>query len=102
MFWCKGKKDYCLNDGTCEACEACKYADCSGGIDVDDEDVFIGCWISVKDRLPEEMQAVLAIFDDESLAIVWMYCQQWHMVGEPYLTGITHWMPLPEPPKEEK
>lgn len=53
-------------------------------------------WISVKERLPEEGQEIL-----------W-----YHALGGEYCVGqltdattppfFTHWMPLPEAPKEEK
>lgn len=63
-------------------------------------------WISVKERLPENGQKVIATFKNEGGVIVdqarysngefdfasWAYV--WH-------ENITHWMPMPEPPKEE-
>ena len=57
-------------------------------------------WISVKDRLPEYNQRVLVYApcmrysDTGPIAIQsgWM-CKNKHH-------GITHWQPLPEPPKE--
>jgi hypothetical protein len=64
-------------------------------------------WISVKDRLPEKG------------VYVWCYSKSLGMVSdcydcdvsdehwfkgdrEEYLTDVTHWMPLPEPPKPTK
>lgn len=62
-------------------------------------------WISVKDRMPGECAGLLIVYhaylkeigtsyyDDD------MWCSSpWPINSE----GITHWMPLPEPPKEEK
>lgn len=58
-------------------------------------------WISVKDQLPRPGQEVLA-FDDGILRVQAISSNgTWH----PYLNGRncnpTHWMPLPEPPKEQ-
>jgi hypothetical protein len=50
-------------------------------------------WISVKERLPDENEMVLA----------WVApCGDLHFCFGCELTGfeVTHWMPLPEPPKE--
>ena len=68
-------------------------------------------WISVKDRLPEKDGEYLVRFADKGLSnveyeskfesfgywlsIMWDEYADWF----PYV-GITHWMPLPEPPKE--
>ena len=58
-------------------------------------------WISVKDRLPEKMQKVLTVSDTGYIHVdyvdkfgVWIgdlvrFCK------------VTHWMPLPQPPKGE-
>jgi len=57
-------------------------------------------WISVKEQLPRPGQEVLA-FDDGILRVQSISSNgTWH----PYLNGRkcnpTHWMPLPEAPKE--
>lgn len=71
-------------------------------------------WISVKDRLPKETQdcasgvkikshselCIVAIETEESTFYVQTditVCGKWYNYGN----RITHWMPLPEPPKEE-
>ena len=82
----------------------------------------VGGWISVKDRLPEEVPW------DAKYALIWLYVEKedgrkikpeapvigkydpfektWTVVGlvenMQSRIRITHWMPLPEPPKEEK
>jgi hypothetical protein len=48
-------------------------------------------WISVEDRLPEEGEHILVCYSDG-----WI-CDQY----TPFDDGVTHWMPLPEPPKGE-
>ena len=64
-------------------------------------------WISVKDKMPEPLKNVLG------------YCQSWdrpyicftsrtiegksgYWVSSVNFSKITHWMPLPEPPKGEE
>ena len=64
-------------------------------------------WISVKECLPEDGKEVLvcdtrdgiiAVLEHDSgeYASPWHGCEYWLDEDE-----ITHWMPLPEPPKEE-
>ena len=66
-------------------------------------------WISVKDRLPENISDVLILSKEKESCVGYyrssdndgnMYnpCCSFHME----LHGVTPWMPLPEPPKEEK
>ena len=57
-------------------------------------------WISVKDGLPTEEDStsgmVLAVENDEE-----RHVKPWHWeIVRKYATEFTHWMPLPEPPKE--
>lgn len=75
-------------------------------------------WISVKDRLPEENQIVLTSCEQGKMFLLrkvseeflggtlfWKYCCGYDkdlVDGESYCYEITHWMPLPAPPKEEK
>lgn len=56
-------------------------------------------WISVNDRLPDECKYVL-VWESQGFA----YCDKliygiWN-IGANNGAIITHWMPLPEPPKE--
>lgn len=68
-------------------------------------------WISVEDRLPERNQDVIMYFDGGNMAVGW-----WHdndeditfwcaYTDDGFYTDCecipTHWMPLPQPPKEE-
>ena len=67
-------------------------------------------WISVEERLPEKYETIL-LFRPEKGAEkdqIWCGWRIRHIGGQPAyrtdtedrLDGITHWMPLPEPPKE--
>ena len=60
-------------------------------------------WISVKDRLPKAKELVLAYeaaFDSMSMAFRLPNTEEFINAGDYYtLDAVTHWMPLPKPPK---
>ena len=59
-------------------------------------------WISVKDRLPDHYKNVLA-FGNEGIIIAQYYGEDfgnWATTMNKSSDHITHWMPLPKPPKE--
>lgn len=67
-------------------------------------------WISVKDRLPEFPRFVLVYvkhpasdpFPSWSCIMTDMYLgDRWAENADEEVHEVTHWMPLPEPPKEE-
>ena len=59
----------------------------------------VGEWISAKDRLPEEDSSVL-VWEKQGFAFVdWYKFGVWQL-GAENRAIITHWMPLPDPPKE--
>lgn len=55
-------------------------------------------WISVKDKLPEPFATVLAYSINGRMYTVG-YIDK--LVGFMTRDTVTHWMPLPEPPKEK-
>ena len=63
-------------------------------------------WISVKERLPNFGIPVLICWDgytDIAEYRCGMVCPKWRTqhYGTVDLASVTHWMPLPEPPKED-
>ena len=68
----------------------------------------IGGWISVKDRLPEKETEYICWFGDYPLGAFAMVCR-WNKIKGAFWcysdnakwAFVTHWMPLPEPPKED-
>ena len=69
-----------------------------------DNNVPCGGWVSVKDRLPEVGVDVLTASKTECESYYMVDCivngDWWLQAGEEVLP-VTHWMPLPAPPKEE-
>lgn len=71
----------------------------------------VNSWISVEDRLPEDGQQVLTFFEITGVEIAKyqnlkgtkdeIFGHNCFYNGKGYLTDdVTHWMPLPKPPKE--
>lgn len=63
-------------------------------------------WISVKDKLPENFETVLALCKDGDMFVgrhtSWQQWQIWTAKKSTKIVQrtVTHWMPLPEPPKD--
>ena len=67
----------------------------------------IGMWIKCSDRLPSLHEKVLCVNDDGEIWVAYMlddlhggyeFCEP---LDYCYIGKVTHWMPLPELPKEE-
>ena len=63
-------------------------------------------WISVEDRLPDEIGQYFAYATYDGMSVMeWRTpelnddLQWWDGYGNPTSTTVTHWMPLPGPPK---
>ena len=99
---------------TAMGCKACPYSE--KGIGTDDcqlestqdalELLKTRQWISVKDRLPDYRKWVLCRCRAEIYEVMRFNFNDgptwYHDDGHEYLLGfVTHWMPLPEPPKED-
>ena len=58
-------------------------------------------WINVKDRLPEnDDDVLLATSGGIGLGYYNIYFDEWTDYTNDDNNRVTHWMPLPEPPKE--
>ena len=55
-------------------------------------------WISVDDRLPEQGEEAICINADGDM-MIGKYTE-WGWMFPCYFEELTHWMPIPQPPKE--
>lgn len=83
------------------ACDGCRWEEHK----VVDFDQFNHGWIPVTERLPEEDGRYLCYvksfaFTDSFYWAILQYDKYGFREGNIYTDGVTHWMPLPEPPKE--
>lgn len=80
---------------SCRSCNARNIADhlISNGITVQE-------WISVKDRLPEENTTVIVATDD-GIVFQCLYSYDGWDLWDDNDVNITHWQPMPQPPKGE-
>ena len=70
-----------------------------------DSGVTVQEWISVDERLPDYNDRVIAFRPNEPETSVYKYCVMWgwsvKVSLKQHSRGITHWVPLPQPPKGE-
>lgn len=60
-------------------------------------------WISVKERLPDEDVWVLTLQTDGDMIVNCIAFEgKWCSNDHGFIPTVTHWMPLPKPPEEEK
>lgn len=58
-------------------------------------------WIPVEERLPEEKQRVIVRCERVGTSVGWILWGGWMTDIGPHAGEVTHWMHLPQPPKEE-
>lgn len=59
-------------------------------------------WIKVKDRLPERDGTYLCVWQGKKVDTGFFINRHFRLYGEIKDRLITHWMPLPELPKQEE
>lgn len=57
-------------------------------------------WISVKDELPAINKNVLINSLQDGVTVGYYDSRVWFNISEVWAVEATHWMPLPEPPKQ--
>lgn len=78
-----------------EPCASCDH--CSNWEDLAPQ------WISVEDRLPEEPCVVLVALHGTAVCVAWYHNEQFEIGSGMHFSvgcGVTHWLPIPELPKE--
>ena len=80
---------------SCRSCNARNIADhlISNGVTVQE-------WVSVEDRLPEENTTVIVATDNE-IVFQCLYSYDGWDLWDDNDVNITHWQPMPQPPKGE-
>ena len=58
-------------------------------------------WISVDDRLPEKDEIVIICTDENFIYAGELVGDTWFLDNDSWTATVTHWMPLPLPPKGE-
>ena len=62
-------------------------------------------WISVEDRLPENIANRVLVVCERSNGVFYAHYEKPFWINletdKPFISTVTHWMPLPEPPKGE-
>lgn len=60
-------------------------------------------WVSVKERMPPQGQAVLFLICGDVIHLGYYYYPDWFVraYAAPVVYAVTHWMPLPPPATDE-
>lgn len=58
-------------------------------------------WISVKDMLPKNDEIVIICTDKNVIYAGELIGDTWFLDNDSWTATVTHWMPLPQPPKGE-
>lgn len=55
-------------------------------------------WVAVADELPSIGQWLLAFSEKSGRHLAWYSGYQWEDIADYNISGVTHWMSIPEPP----
>ena len=66
-----------------------------------DNGVTVQEWISVEDELPEDDEVVIICTDKNFVYAGELIGDTWFLDNDSWTATVTHWMPLPQPPKGE-
>ena len=87
----------CFHRKVCRAIDNQPCIECNQFTDANG--VTVQQWISVKDRLPEKTSLCIASKYNVPF-LAWWTGNDWRFANTANIVdGITHWMPLPQPPK---
>jgi hypothetical protein len=107
---------YCADlDKDCLTCETFEQHDCFNKLGADAADAIeellaelvtlrnqLPKWVSAEDELPEENKQIISYLAYKGMAVLQYENKHFYMQGafQPLpKEAVTHWMPLPEPPK---
>lgn len=68
---------------------------------IDHADILAGMWVPVSERLPEHFKDVLVMYESGRIDFDRIDHDEDWLFNDLY-GSVTHWMPLPQPPKEDK
>ena len=58
-------------------------------------------WVSVDDRLPDDDEVVIICTDKNFVYAGELIGDTWFLDNDSWTATVTHWMPIPQPPKGE-
>ena len=58
-------------------------------------------WVSVDDRLPDDDEVVIICTDKNFVYAGELIGDTWFLDNDSWTATVTHWMPMPNPPKGE-
>ena len=96
-------ENYAENDDVLEFLSEIRYA-VIGQPAVDVEEVMRRAWISVEERVPEDVRDYLVVTDEGNIHKAVFTGDFWYnsdTTNKIRDGEVTHWMPLPEPPEVE-